>query len=199
MHGPIFRASIFDNSVGDGNNQWSSWRDGYFTTVAEDIGGRWLGVWLLGAAALSAMGQYLAEMSSNSFQLEGMAQRKQLPAALRFTHRSRHGTSTSGILASFVVCVLMGVVEVDMVIEATNCVYCVAALLEFAAFLRLRCRPPQLGEIAAEERFVIPLGTLGCVFMLIPAAGSIVLVRSSKFIALLLIVMIQRSDSGLKY
>jgi hypothetical protein len=69
-----------------------------------------------------------------------MAQRKQLPASLRFGRRSRHGTPSSGILASFVICIVMGVTEIEMVIEATNCLYCVAALLEFAAFLRLRCR-----------------------------------------------------------
>jgi len=176
----------------DTDNQWSNWRDGYFTTVAEEIGGKWLGLWLLAAAALSAMGQYLSEMSSNSFQLEGMAQRRQLPRALRFGHRSRHGTSTTGILASFVICVLMGVVEVAMVIEATNCLYCVAALLEFAAFLRLRyvAEPArttqstmandagaQFGSPAVGERFVIPLGTIGCALMLFPAAVAIVLVR----------------------
>ena len=174
------------------DDQWSNWRDGYFTTVAEHIGGRWLGTWLLGAAALSATGQYIAEMSSNSFQLEGMAQRKQLPRALRFARRSQHGTSTTGILASFLMCVIMGVVEVDAVIEATNFVYCVAALLEFAAFLRLRCTPlarnltsssvneseGSAGDTAVEKRFAIPLGTIGCTLMLLPAAGTIVMVRT---------------------
>jgi amino acid transporter len=58
-------------SGGGGGGEWEQWQDGYFTTVAEEIGGKWLGVWLLAAAALSAAGQYLAEMSSNSFQLEG--------------------------------------------------------------------------------------------------------------------------------
>ena len=175
------------------DDQWSNWRDGYFTTVAEHIGGRWLGMWLLGAAALSAMGQYLAEMSSNSFQLEGMAQRNQLPHALRFGRRSRHGTSTTGIFASFLMCIILGVVEVDAVIEATNFVYCVAALLEFAAFLSLRRTAVtrnltsssvneserSVGDTAVEERFVIPLGTIGCTLMLLPAAGSIVMVRTS--------------------
>eukprot|EP01043_Picozoa_sp_COSAG02_P038919 COSAG02_NODE_3037_length_7501_cov_5.769116_7_plen_526_part_00 len=187
------RVTSNTNYASDTDHQWSNWRDGYFTTVAEEIGGRWLGVWLIAAAALSTMGQYLSEMSSNSFQLEGMAQRRQLPRALRFGHRSRHGTSTTGIFASFFICVLMGAVELDMVIEATNCLYCVSALLEFAAFLRLRCvadSPARTttytiandagahsGGTAVGERFVIPLSTIGCALMLLPAAVSIVLVR----------------------
>lgn len=183
-----------ENAADGTGEQWAKWRDGYFTTLAETIGGCWLGMWLLVAAALSTMGQYLAEMSSNSFQLEGMAQRRQLPAALRFGHRSRHGTSTTGILASFLVCILLGVVEIDVVIEATNCVYCVVALLEFAAFLRLRSTATtqtssnvnsatlRLDDTAMEEnRFVIPLGTVGCALMLIPAAGLTVMVRMCIF------------------
>ena len=192
--GAIFNANYASGT----DDQWSNWRDGHFATIAEEIGGRWLGLWLLGAAAVSAMGQYLSEMSSNSFQLEGMAQRRQLPGALRFGHRSRHGTSTTGIFASFFICVLMGVLEIDMVVEATNCLYCVSALLEFAAFLRLRCvaSSPKLkstsvndvvahaGDTGVGERFVIPLGTIGCALMLFPAAVSIVLVRMCLLVSI---------------
>ena len=194
----VMQASSSSEHPGSGDDRWSNWRDGYFTTVAQQIGGKWLGMWLLSAAALSAMGQYLAEMSSNSFQLEGMAQRRQLPSAFRFGHRSKHGTPTSGIIGSLLICVLMGVVDIDMVIEATNCLYCVAALLEFAAFLRLRCicdtgrlssslvnDSEMLSDDRTEEeaRYIVPLGTFGCACMLLPAAAAIVLVRTPSVIA----------------
>ena len=50
--------------------------------------------------------------------------------------------------------------------------YCIAALLEFAAFVKLRTMPqPELGP-----RFVVPLGTIGSALMLLPAASFIVVV-----------------------
>ena len=55
--------------------------------VAQELGGQWLATWLLVAAALACAGQYLAEMSSDSFQLCGMA--RHAPRATRHTTRAR--------------------------------------------------------------------------------------------------------------
>ena len=52
--------------------------------VAQELGGQWLATWLLVAAALACAGQYLAEMSSDSFQLCGMA--RHAPRATRHAH-----------------------------------------------------------------------------------------------------------------
>lgn len=74
------------------------WEDGYFSDVAKLIGGVWLRWWVQAAAAMSNMGMFLAEMSSDSFQLLGMAERGMLPEF--FAKRSRHGTPVVGILFS---------------------------------------------------------------------------------------------------
>jgi len=58
------------------------------------VGGRWLAVWVLGAAAFSQVGQYQAEMASDSYQLQGMAERGFLPLVL--AKKSKHGTPTLG-------------------------------------------------------------------------------------------------------
>lgn len=52
------------------------WTDGYFSDIAKILGGVWLRFWLQGAAAVSNMGMFVAEMSSDSFQLLGMAERE---------------------------------------------------------------------------------------------------------------------------
>lgn len=52
--------------------RWSLWVDGYFAEVAEAIAGRWLGVWVVLAAAAANIGLFEAEMSSDAFQLMGM-------------------------------------------------------------------------------------------------------------------------------
>ncbi|KAG4954529.1 hypothetical protein JHK87_040123 [Glycine soja] len=54
------------------------WTDGYFSIIAEIVGGVWLRWWLQVAAAMSNMEMFVAEMSSDSFQLLGMAERGML-------------------------------------------------------------------------------------------------------------------------
>jgi amino acid transporter len=76
----------------------SEWTLGYFAGIAEHIGGKWLAWWLVVAAAVSQLGQFEAEMSTDSFQLQGMAERGFLPAM--FARRSRHGEWMSPILFS---------------------------------------------------------------------------------------------------
>ncbi|KAJ0804058.1 putative amino acid/polyamine transporter I [Helianthus annuus] len=74
------------------------WTDGYFSDVAKIIGGVWLQWWVQAGAAMSNMGMFVTEMSSDSFQLLGMAERGMIPEF--FAKRSRHGTPTLGILFS---------------------------------------------------------------------------------------------------
>lgn len=56
------------------------WSDGYFAQVGLLIGGAWLKWWVEAAAAISNMGLFEAEMSSDAFQLLGMSELGMLPA-----------------------------------------------------------------------------------------------------------------------
>jgi len=58
------------------------------------VGGTWLAIFVIIAAAFSQVGQYQAEMASDSYQLQGMAERGFLPLAL--ANKSKHGTPTLG-------------------------------------------------------------------------------------------------------
>lgn len=49
------------------------WTDGYFADIAKQLGGAWLMWWMQAAAAMSNMGMFVAEMSSDSYQLLGTA------------------------------------------------------------------------------------------------------------------------------
>lgn len=64
----------------------SEWADGYFAQVGMLIGGFWLKVWIQVAAAMSNLGLFEAEMSSDAFQLLGMSKMGLLPAV--FSSRS---------------------------------------------------------------------------------------------------------------
>ncbi|ESQ40475.1 hypothetical protein EUTSA_v10013376mg [Eutrema salsugineum] len=137
------------------------WTDGYFADIGKVIGGAWLGWWIQAAAATSNMGMFLAEMSSDSFQLLGMAERGMLPEV--FAKRSRYGTPWVGILFSASGVVLLSWLSFQEIVAAESLLYCFGMVLEFIAFVRLRVKHP-----AASRPFKIPVGVLGSILMCIP-------------------------------
>jgi amino acid transporter len=50
----------------------AEWVDGRLGTVAVDIGGKWLGAWMIFAAGISNVALFEAEMSSDAFKIMGM-------------------------------------------------------------------------------------------------------------------------------
>ncbi|XP_058103881.1 probable polyamine transporter At1g31830 isoform X2 [Magnolia sinica] len=137
------------------------WTDGYFSDIAKMIGGVWLTWWIQGAAALSNMGMFVAEMSSDSFQLLGMAERGMLPELFR--KRSRHGTPLVGILFSASGVVLLSWLSFQEIVAAENFLYCFGMILEFLAFIRLRMKYP-----TALRPYKIPVSTVGAILLCIP-------------------------------
>ncbi|GLT56642.1 hypothetical protein SLA2020_296700 [Shorea laevis] len=134
------------------------WTAGYFSDIAKMIGGVWLGWWIQAAAAMSNMGMFVAEMSSDSFQLLGMAERGMLPKF--FGKRSRYGTPLVGILFSASGVILLSGLSFQEIVAAENFLYCFGMILEFISFVRLRMKYP-----AASRPYKVPLGTVGSVLM----------------------------------
>lgn len=137
------------------------WTDGYFSDIAKILGGVWLSWWIQAAVAMSNMGMFVAEMSSDSFQLLGMAERGLLPEF--FAKRSRYGTPLFGILFSASGVVLLSWLSIQEIVAAENFLYCFGMILEFIAFVRLRIKNP-----AASRPYKIPVGTAGAILMCIP-------------------------------
>lgn len=151
------------------------WSDGYFSDIAKILGGVWLRWWVQAAAAMSNMGMFVTEMSSDSFQLLGMAERGMLPEF--FAKRSRYGTPLVGILFSASGVLLLSWMSFQEIVAAENFLYCFGMILEFIAFIRLRMKHP-----AASRPYKIPLGTAGSILMCIPPTALIcvVLALSSR-------------------
>jgi len=150
---------------------WRSWKEGYFAVVARQLGGQALYGWVVAAAAVSNIGLYTAEMSSDAFQLLGMAELGLLPAAL--SKRSIYGTPTYPILFSSAGILVLAAFSLQEIIEFLNFLYCLAELVEFAAFLKLRICQPNL-----ERAYTVPLDTVGCALMLLPGSGFVLLVMA---------------------
>lgn len=149
----------------------SQWNDGYFADIAAIIGGVWLKWWIEASAALSNMGLFEAEMSSDSFQLLGMAERGMLPHV--FSIRSVYGTPTLGILFSATGVILLSWMSFQEIIAAENFLYCFGMLAEFAAFIWLRIRRPEMSR-----PYRIPLGTVGVILMCVPPIAFLILVMA---------------------
>lgn len=137
------------------------WSDGYFSDIAKMIGGVWLRGWIQGASALSNIGMFVAEMSCDSFQLLGMAERGMLPEF--FGKRSRHGTPLVGILFSASGVVLLSWLSFQEIVAAENFLYCFGMILEFLAFIRLRMKYP-----TAKRPYKIPGGTIAAILLCAP-------------------------------
>jgi len=146
----------------------NNWAEGYLETLTRTKIGHWLAWWMVCASAVSNIGQFEAEMSSDSFQLQGMAERGMLPAAL--SKKSKYGTPLIPILLSATAVALQMKFSNSLpeLMELLNFMYCLAQLLEFAAFIHLRMYAKDL-----DRPFKIPLNTLGCVLMLAPPTAFI--------------------------
>jgi amino acid transporter len=62
-------------ALGASNSNQNDWVDGYFANVAEEVVGKWLGDYIILAAGVSNIALFQAELSTDAFQLMGMAER----------------------------------------------------------------------------------------------------------------------------
>ncbi|CAM8880727.1 unnamed protein product [Rhodiola kirilowii] len=159
------------------------WTDGYFTVIARMIGGAWLGWCMQAASAMSNMGMFVAEMSSDSFQLLGMAERGFLPDF--FAKRSQYGTPQLGILFSASGVIMLSWMSFKDIVAAENFLYCLAMLLEFTAFVGLRVKQPN-----ARRPYKVPLGTVGCILMCIPPTILIIIELSLSSLKVTIVSLI---------
>ncbi len=79
-------------ATGASNLSQSEWSAGAFATAATEIGGKWLGNWIVVGAGFALVALYFGEMSADSLQLMGMAELGQVP--LIFATKSRYNTPT---------------------------------------------------------------------------------------------------------
>lgn len=149
-------------AVGATTFPFSEFDDGFFTTVAESVVGKWLGAWVVFSSAIASVGMFEGEMSADSFQLMGMAERGLLPAC--FARRSRHGTPTLAILFSACGILVLSLMSFLQIVELLNTLYILATMLEYAAFVKLRFRHPEL-----HRPWRVPLSNGGvCALLVLP-------------------------------
>ena len=98
-------------AIGASDSEQTDWTNGYLAAINTEVVGPWLGAWTVLAAGISNIAMFQAELSSDAFQLMGMADRGHLPKI--FSKRSRHGTPTYGIILGTAIIICMGVSNLD--------------------------------------------------------------------------------------
>ncbi|KAJ1699518.1 hypothetical protein LUZ63_008030 [Rhynchospora breviuscula] len=154
-----------------------AWVNGYFTDVADMIGGNWLKYWIQAGAVLSSIGLYEAQLSSGAFQLLGMADLGLLPIV--FAARApKFDTPWVGILLSCIITLTISFLPFEDIVATANILYSLGMLLEFATFLWLRMKYPDL-----KRPYRVPLGIPGLIVMcLFPSVllGYVIAVASRR-------------------
>lgn len=79
-------------ATGASNLSQSEWTAGAFATAATEIGGKWLGNWIVVGVGFALVALFFGEMSADSLQLMGMAELGQVPSI--FATKSRYNTPT---------------------------------------------------------------------------------------------------------
>lgn len=129
--------------------------------VGKQVGGDWLAGWIVLAAAVSNVGLFLAEMSSDAYQIMGMAEIGLLPS--RLGHKSSHGTPTYAIwISTCAILVLSLTSSFGEIIVMVNFLYAIAEIFEIAAFLILRLDRPDL-----PRPYKMPVNTLGAFLVMV--------------------------------
>ncbi|GKV21770.1 hypothetical protein SLEP1_g31718 [Rubroshorea leprosula] len=148
----------------------SEWEAGFHATAAEMIAGKWLKIWIEVGAVLSSIGLFEAQLSSSAFQLEGMADIGLLPKF--FSLRSKwFNTPWVGILISTLISLGVSYMTYTDIISSANLLYSFGMLLEFASFIWLRRKLPEL-----KRPYRVPLRIPGLVAVcLVPSAFLVVI------------------------
>ncbi|KAI3949019.1 hypothetical protein MKW98_021625 [Papaver atlanticum] len=138
---------------------------GYLATAAGMIGGTWLMWWVKVGSILSSVGLFEAQLSSSSFQTEGMANLRFLPDFFAWRAK-KFNTPWAGILLSSAISFGITFLDFDNIISAANFLYGLGMLLEFSSFIRLRLKHPDLFR-----PYKVPFGVPAlCIMCLVPAA-----------------------------
>ncbi|EGZ28510.1 hypothetical protein PHYSODRAFT_309368 [Phytophthora sojae] len=153
---PLFGATVFNSP------HWTTWEEGSFSSIAEDIGGSFLSNWVVLATFCSNAGMYIAELFCDSFQILGMAECGLAPVFLKARNK-RFNTPHNAVFAS-------------LVIILTNALSAFYQLLILIAFVKLRFSQPD-----TERPFKVPGNSALLIIALLITTGLLIYIAVDVF------------------
>ena len=125
------------------NNDWPADQVGFYTKIAFDVGGQWLSAMMFVAACLSAVGQFLTEMASDSYNLMAMGEDGMLPKVFAIKSPAT-GAPWLAVLCSYLVIMVLITCPFAAILEIDNWLGIISLLLQYAAFIQLRIARPDM-------------------------------------------------------
>lgn len=144
-------ASVFPMLAATGatDRKAQDYHNGAYVDVARQISGPWLARWIVVAAAIANVGLFVSEMSSDAYQLMGMAERGLLPACLAKKSKVTD-TPTNAIVLSALGVIALHSLTFESIIATENLLYCVSMGVELAAFVVLVKKQPRLSRLTSK-------------------------------------------------
>jgi amino acid transporter len=141
---------------------WETWKEGYFPTAAAQIGGSWLGTWLMAAGVVSAVGLFNSLLCASSRIPYALAMAGTLPAIFAKTH-PRFRTPWVAIVVNSLGVAMLIPFSFQELVELDVLLYALALIPEFAALIYLRWKEPHL-----PRPYRVPFGIPGVVALSLP-------------------------------
>mmetsp|Transcript_50 Transcript_50/g.106 ORF Transcript_50/g.106 Transcript_50/m.106 type:complete len:660 (-) Transcript_50:210-2189(-) len=153
---------------------WQTWREGSFSQIAAQQVGPWLGAVLIFSGVVGNMGQHVAELFEDTWQLHGMAKCGLAPRLFAYKH-PRFKTPLTAVVFSVLLMVVLVALPFERLMMIDNFFSVAAALLECLSFLKLRHDKPRV-----IRPFRIPVQFTGSLILVLMTfgMGSIVLLSS---------------------
>jgi amino acid transporter len=156
---------------------WEQWRTGYFSNVAQMIGGAWLGTWMTLAAMIGFAALLNSTVLTTTRMPFAMAEDGYLPSALTRRH-PRYGTPWLAIVLSAVIYGLLAWQSLAQLISIYIWLRSATTVLTVLSAWKLRRTRPEM-----PRAFRIPGGQMGLLYVVAaPVVMAIVaLVGSDRF------------------
>jgi amino acid transporter len=156
---------------------WEQWRTGYFSNVAQMIGGAWLGTWMTLAAMIGFAALLNSTVLTTTRMPFAMAEDGYLPSALTRRH-PRYGTPWLAIVLSAVIYGLLAWQSLAQLISVYIWLRSATTVLTVLSAWKLRRTRPEM-----PRAFRIPGGQMGLLYVVAaPVVMAIVaLVGSDRF------------------
>jgi polyamine:H+ symporter len=152
-----------------GSDWAAAWQAGYWSDIAEDIGGPWMKWYMLSMAALAAFGYLLMGQCCTSRSLAGMGDMNAFPkiSAWLGEYDARTRTPINAILMNGMVFTCLSLVLSFRELVAINqAMYCIRLMIIYFAVIKLRFSFPNL-----DRPYKVPGSTTALVgFLAVPIA-----------------------------
>jgi len=144
------------------DTNYSLYNEGYYTVIADKVGGVFLSSLVVLSAAVGCFVTYVTYLYASSVTLYTLAGKEYLDAPPLYV-MGRFNTPWTSIVTTAVASFLFGAMSFEELVKLSGSLYQICLLMQYAALVKLRITYPKI-----ERPNKIPLSTLGLILFLIP-------------------------------